>query len=70
MKSGKKIEAASVIDSLGPHLTNDNVDLIYHIGMVLKQLERTDEVRVMIQKANASMPENEHISSAMAHLGV
>ena len=70
VKSGKKDEAASIIDSLGPHLTDENVDLIYHIGMVLKQLERTDEVRVMIQKANASMPENEHISSAMAHLGV
>lgn len=70
VKSGKKIEAASVIDSLGPHLTNDNVDLIYHIGMVLKQLERTEEVRVMMQKANSEMPANEHVSSAMAHLGI
>ena len=70
VKSGKKDEAASIIDTLGPHLTNDNIDLIYHIGMVLKQLDRTEDVRSMIQRANLEMPGNEHVSSAMTHLGV
>jgi len=70
VKSGKKDEAASTIDTLGPHLTNDNIDLFYHIGMVLKQLDRTEDVRSMIQRANLEMPGNEHVSSAMAHLGV
>ena len=63
-------EAASTIDSLGPHLTDENIDLIYHIGMVLKQLERSEEVKTMLVRANTQMPGNQHVSSAMAHLGV
>ena len=70
VKSGKIDEAASTIDSLGPHLTDENIDLIYHIGMVLKQLERSEEVKTMLAKANSQMPGNQHVSSAMAHLGV
>ena len=70
VKSGKNEDAASTIDTLGPHLTDENVDLIYHIGMVLKQLGRTDEVKVMLDRAKIAMPNNEHVSSAVAHLGV
>lgn len=70
VKSGKREEASATIDALGPHLTNENVDLIYHIGMVLKQLDRIDEVKSMLTKANAVMPGNEHVASATAHLGV
>ena len=70
VKSGKRDEASATIDALGPHLTNENVDLIYHIGMVLKQLDRIDEVKSMLTKANAVMPGNEHVASATAHLGV
>ena len=33
-KSGHLEEAKSTIDVLGPHLTDENIDLIYHIGMV------------------------------------
>ncbi len=70
VKSGKVTEAAATLDGLGPHLTNENVDLIYHIGMVLKQLNRTDEVKLILTNANTVMPENQHVASAMAHLGV
>ena len=70
VKSGKTEEAASTIDTLGPHLTDENIDLIYHIGMVLKQLGRVDEVKVMLEKAKLAMPHNEHVSSAVTHLGV
>ena len=70
VKSGKTEEAASTIDTLGPHLTNENIDLIYHIGMVLKQLGRVDEVKAMLEKAKLAMPNNEHVSSAVTHLGV
>ncbi|MAS63484.1 MAG: hypothetical protein CMA34_07555 [Euryarchaeota archaeon] len=70
VKSGKNEDAASIIDTLGPHLTDENVDLIYHIGMVLKQLGRIDEVKAMLERAKIAMPQNEHVSSAVAHLGV
>ena len=70
IKSGKAEDAAKTIDTLGPHLTDENIDLIYHIGMVLKQLGRTDEVKSMLDRAKLAMPDNEHVSSAVAHLGV
>ena len=70
VKSGKNEDAASTIDTLGPHLTDENIDLIYHIGMVLKQLGRVEEVKTMLERANSAMPGNEHVSSAVAHLGV
>ena len=70
IKSGKAEEAAKTIDTLGPHLTDENIDLIYHIGMVLKQLGRTDEIKSMLDRAKLAMPDNEHVSSAVAHLGV
>ena len=70
VKSGKMDEASATIDALGPHLTDENVDLIYHIGMVLKQLNRIDEVKSMLTKANEVMPGNQHVTSATAHLGV
>ena len=70
IKSGRAEDAAKTIDTLGPHLTDENIDLIYHIGMVLKQLGRTDEVKSMLDRAKLAMPDNEHVSSAVAHLGV
>ena len=44
---------------LNAHLTDENVDLIYHIGMVLKQIGGTNEVKTMLEKANQSMPDND-----------
>ena len=70
VKSGKNEDASSIIDTLGPHLTDENIDLIYHIGLVLKQLGRVEEVKTMLERANSAMPGNEHVSSAVAHLGV
>ena len=70
VKSGHIAEATSTIDTLGPHLSDANVDLIYHIGMVLKQIGRIDEVKLMLERAKLAMPSNEHVSSAVAHLDV
>ena len=70
VKGGKTDDAATTIDTLGPHLTDENIDMIYHIGMVLKQLGRIDEVKGMLERAKSAMPDNEHVSSAVAHLGV
>ena len=69
-KSGKNDEAAKVIDELGPHLSDENVDLIYHIGMVLKHLDRKNDVKTMLDIAKNSIPDNEHVQSALAHLEV
>ena len=69
-KAGKNDEAQRVIDELGPHLTDENVDLIYHIGMVLKQIGRSEQAKSMLELANQQMPGNEHIESAVAHLAL
>lgn len=69
-KSGQ-IEAAKItIDTLGPHLTDENIDLIYHIGMVLKQIDRVEDAKSMLERAKILMPDNQHVSSAVAYLGV
>ncbi len=70
VKSGRIDEATNTIDTLGPHLSDDNIDLIYHVGMVLKQINRIDEVKAMLERAKLAMPDNEHVSSAVAHLDV
>ncbi len=70
IKSGKVEEATKTIDALGPHLSDENVDLIYHIGMVLKKIGRTEDVKSMLANAELAMPNNEHVSSAVTHLGV
>lgn len=69
-KSGKNDEAAKVIDELGPHLSDENVDLIYHIGMVLTHLDRKNDVKTMLDIAKNSIPDNEHVQSALAHLEI
>jgi hypothetical protein len=70
VKSGHIAEATVTIDALGPHLGDENIDLIYHIGMVLKQLNRIDEVKTMLETAQVKMPGNEHVSSALTYLDV
>ena len=69
-KSGQIDAAKATIDTLGPHLTDENVDLIYHIGMVLKQIDRVEDAKSMLQRAKILMPDNQHVSSAVAYLGV
>ena len=51
-------------------LSDENVDLIYHIGMVLKQIGRSEQAKSMFELANQQMPGNEHIESAVAHLAL
>jgi hypothetical protein len=69
-KSGKIESATKTIEELGPHLDDANVDLLFHIGLVLKQIGRKNDVSWMLARANAALPESEHVSSAVAHLGV
>jgi hypothetical protein len=69
-KSGKIDSATRTIEELGPHLDDANVDLLYHVGLVLKQIGRANDVSWMLARAHSALPESEHVSSAVAHLGV
>ena len=66
-KSNQIEEASAIIDRLGPHLGED-LELLYHIGMVLKQIGRGEEMRTMLAAAQRFKPQSEHVETAVAHL--
>lgn len=66
-KSNQIEEASTIIDRLGPHLGED-LELLYHIGMVLKQIGREEEMRTMLAAAQRFKPQSEHVGTAVAHL--
>ena len=66
-KSNQIEEASTILDRLGPHLGND-LELLYHIGMVLKQIGRVEEMRTMLAAAQQFKPQSEHVETAVAHL--
>jgi hypothetical protein len=66
-KSNQIDEAGNILDSLGPHLGED-LELIYHIGMVLKQIGREEQMRTMLDVAQRIKPQSEHVATAVAHL--
>lgn len=66
-KSGKLKEAEQIIDRLGPHLSED-LSMMYHIGIVLQAIGRTEVVAKMLQHAQQSEPDNQHVKTAVTHL--
>jgi hypothetical protein len=66
-KSNQVDEASTIIDRLGPHLGED-LELLYHIGMVLKQIGREEQMRTMLNDAQRIKPDSEHVATAVAHL--
>jgi hypothetical protein len=66
-KSNHVDEASTIIDRLGPHLGED-LELLYHIGMVLKQIGREEQMRTMLNDAQRIKPDSEHVATAVAHL--
>ena len=66
-KSNKIDEASNTLDRLGPHLGED-LELLYHIGMVLKQIGREEHMRTMLADAQRIKPDNKHVATAVTHL--
>ncbi len=66
-KSNQIDEAGNILDRLGPHL-GDDLELLYHIGMVLKQIGREEQMRTMLDAAQRIKPQSEHVATAVAHL--
>lgn len=66
-KSNHLDEAGKIIDRLGPHL-GDDLELLYHIGMVLKQIGREEQMRTMLNAAQRINPQSEHVATAVTHL--
>ncbi len=66
-KSNQIDEAIKTLDRLGPHL-GDDLELLYHIGMVLKQIGREEQMQTMLDAAQQINPQSEHVATAVAHL--
>jgi len=68
VKSGKFEEAAKSIDEVGPHL-DGQLELIYHVGLILKSIGRIESMHWMLAQATRMHPDNNDLKTALIHLG-
>lgn len=66
-KSGDIAGSKRTMVSLGPHL-GDRVDLVFHIGVLLKKFEQEDAMRRMIEFARNQHPESPEVAKAVQYL--
>ncbi len=67
VKSGNLAQATAALDRLGPVL-GDDIDLIFHVGLLLKRLGRSDQLQTMLTSARDMYPENRHVHRALGPL--
>ena len=65
--AGQLQRAAADLDHVGPHLPDD-LDLIYHVGLLLKQLGRNEALETMLVRASAAQPDDGRVHAAVHHL--
>ena len=68
VKSGSLATAARALDKLGPHI-GDRVELIFHVGVVLKKLERENDLARMLEAGQRLHPDDENVANAVKSLG-
>ena len=68
VKSGSLDTAAGALDKLGPHI-GDRVELIFHVGVVLKKLERENDLARMLEAGQRLHPDDENVANAVKALG-
>ena len=66
-KSGDIATSKRTLVSLGPHL-GERVDLVFHIGVLLKKFEQDEVMRRMIETAQHQYPDNPEVVKAAQHL--
>ncbi len=66
-KAGNLDESKRALVSLGPHL-GGRIDLIFHIGVLLKKFGQEDVMRRMIESARTQHPESPDVAKAVQHL--
>jgi len=66
-KSGDIEASKRALVSLGPHL-GDRVDLIFHIGVLLKKFDQEAVMRRMIETAQSQHPNSPDVAKAVQHL--
>ena len=66
-KSGDNATVENTLEEIGPHLGN-NIDLLFHIGVLLKRLGREYELVQMLTKAQVQFPNNSEVVNAVSKL--
>ena len=66
-KAGNIDDSKRTLVSLGPHL-GGRIDLIFHIGVLLKKFGQDDVMRRMIEAARIQHPDSPDVAKAVQHL--
>jgi hypothetical protein len=66
-KSGDIAASKRTLVTLGPHL-GDRVDLVFHIGVLLKKFQQDEVMRRMIETARSQHPDSPEVAKAVQHL--
>ena len=66
-KNGDSEKVGEILERIGPHL-GKNIDLLFHIGVLLKRLGREYELVQMLTKAQAQFPGNSDVTNAVSKL--
>ena len=67
IKTGKLTQTAQQLDNLGPHL-DGNLDMLVHIGTIMRYLGREEHLQWMLQMAQITYPNDSNVAKAMTHL--
>ena len=66
-KSGDIDTSKRTLVTLGPHL-GDRIDLVFHIGVLLKKFKQEEVMRRMIEAARVQHPTSPEVAKAVQHL--
>ena len=66
-KRGDTGGASMTLERLGPHL-GSNLDLLFHVGVLLRKLDRDEELRMMLEEANRRYPDDPKVAAALGSL--
>ena len=66
-KSGDIETSKRTLVTLGPHL-GDRIDLVFHIGVLLKKFKQEEVMRRMIEAARVQHPTSPEVAKAVQHL--
>ena len=67
IKTGKLTQTAQQLDNLGPHL-DGNLDMLAHIGTILRYLGREEHLQWMLKMAKSTYPSDPNVTKAITHL--
>lgn len=67
IKAGQLQKAEASLDQIGPHL-GQNLDKMYHIGLLMKQVGRTEDLKIVLEQAQRLYPTDQRVKTAVEHL--